>query len=113
MIKCSNYNESECSKVIDKERCLFYQSKEWFCPFLSSMTQEELKKLRESFDFTQKQMADIVGVHPNAYQRFEYGTSPIPRYIRNYAMSLTILHENKLFKKHIVNIGLDSENFKS
>ena len=71
------------------------------------MTPKELKDLRESFDFTQKQMANILGIHPNALQRMEYGTSPIPRYIKHYALSLTILNENRLFKTHIKNIGVE------
>ena len=28
------------------------------------MTPTKLKQLRQSFDFTQKQMADILGIHP-------------------------------------------------
>lgn len=76
------------------------------------MTPPELKDLRESFDFTQKQMADILGIHPNAFQKMEYGTSPIPKYIKNYAMCLTTLNENKLFRKHIAAIGVKLHNFK-
>ena len=71
------------------------------------MTPKELKGLRESFDFTQKQMADILGIHPNALQNMEYGKNPIPRYIKYYALSLTALNENQLFKKHIKTIGVD------
>lgn len=71
------------------------------------MTPGQLKTLRESFDFTQKQMADILGIHPNALQRMEYGTSPIPGYIESYALSLTILNENRLLKKHVENIGVE------
>lgn len=52
------------------------------------MKPEELKELRHSFDFTQKQMADVLGIHPNALQKMEYGTSPIPKYIENYTECL-------------------------
>lgn len=71
------------------------------------MTPGELKKLRESFDFTQRQMADILGIHANALQRMEYGTSPIPRYIEHYAATFTPLNENRLFIEHIENIGVE------
>ncbi len=71
------------------------------------MTPAQLKQLRESFDLTQKQMADILGIHPNALQRMEYGTSRIPKYIKHYALSLTALNENRLFKKHIGIIGVE------
>lgn len=71
------------------------------------MTPEQLKTLRESFDFTQKQMADTLGIHPNALQNMEYGKNPIPKYIRNYALSLTALNENRLFIKHIEIIGVE------
>ena len=71
------------------------------------MTPEQLKQLRQSFDFTQKQMAEILGIHPNALQNFEYGKNPIPKYIKNYANSLTMLNENRLLKKHIEIIGID------
>ena len=70
------------------------------------MTPKQLKDLRESFDFTQKQMADILGIHPNALQRMEYGTSPIPKYIKHYALSLTALNENRLLIKHIKITGV-------
>lgn len=65
------------------------------------MTPTKLKQLRQSFDFTQKQMADILGIHPNALQNMEYGKNPIPKYIKHYALSLTLLNENRLLKKHI------------
>ena len=71
------------------------------------MKPEQLKDLRQSFDFTQKQMADILGIHPNALQRMEYRTSPIPKYIKHYALSLTALNENKLLKKHIQIIEIE------
>lgn len=71
------------------------------------MTPKELKDLRESFDFTQKQMAETLGIHPNALQRMEYGTSPIPKYIERYALSLTSLNENRLLAKHIKIIGAE------
>ena len=71
------------------------------------MTPKELKDLRESFDFTQRQMADILGIHPNALQRMEYGTSPVPKYIRNYTLSLTALNENRFLLKHIKIIGVE------
>lgn len=71
------------------------------------MTAEELKELRESFDFTQRQMADVLGIHPNALQRMEYGTSPIPKYINNYAKSLTFSNENRLLKAHIKSTGVE------
>ena len=71
------------------------------------MTPKELKQLRDSFDFTQKQMADVLGIHPNALQRMEYGTSPIPKYINNYVKSLTFSNDNGLLKKHIKSIGID------
>lgn len=71
------------------------------------MTPKELKHLRQSFDFTQKQMADILGIHPNALQNMEYGKNPIPKYIKYYSLSLTALNENQLFKKHIKIIGVD------
>ena len=71
------------------------------------MTPTKLKQLRQSFDFTQKQMADILGIHPNAFQNMEYGKNPIPKYIRNYAMSLTLMNKNMMLKKHIAAIGLD------
>jgi DNA-binding XRE family transcriptional regulator len=70
------------------------------------MTPKELKEIRDSFNFTQKQMADVLGIHPNAYQRMEYGTSPVPQYIRNYTMCFKALNENRLFKKHIELIGV-------
>ncbi len=73
---------------------------------IKAMEPEELKKIRDSFDFTQKQMADVLGIHPNALQRMEYGTSPIPKYIRNYARSLRFSNENKLLKSHIKSIGV-------
>lgn len=69
------------------------------------MTPKQLKDLRHSFDFTQKQMADILGIHPNALQNMEYGKNPIPKYIKHYALSLTLLNENRLLKKHIEIIG--------
>lgn len=71
------------------------------------MTPKELKEIRESFDFTQKQMADVLGIHPNALQNMEYGKNPIPKYINNYALSLTALNENRLFKEHIKSIGIE------
>lgn len=70
------------------------------------MTREELKGIRESFDFTQKQMANVLGIHPNALQRMEYGTSPIPKYIDHYAKSLTFSNEHELLKDHIKSIGV-------
>ena len=70
------------------------------------MTPEQLKGLRQSFDFTQKKMADILGIHPNALQNMEYGKNPIPKYIEFYAKSLTILNENRLLKKQIESIGI-------
>lgn len=73
------------------------------------MTPEQLKALRESFDFTQRQMADVLGIHQNALQNMEYGKNPIPKYISFYAQSLTILNENRLFKKHVDAIGVDIE----
>lgn len=71
------------------------------------MTPEQLKDLRESFDFTQKQMADTIGVHPNALQNMEYGKNPIPKYIEFYARSLTALNENQMLGKHIKVIGVE------
>lgn len=80
------------------------------------MTPEELKQLRESFDFTQKQMALILGIHPNALQNMEYGKNNIPKYIRNYSMALTVLNESypclaiskdHPFLKHIKLIGVE------
>ena len=71
------------------------------------MTPTKLKQLRQSFDFTQKQMADILGIHPNALQNMEYGKNPIPKYIKHYALSLTLLNENRLLKKHIEIIGIE------
>lgn len=71
------------------------------------MTPSELKDIRDSFDFSQSQFADVLGIHPNALQRMEYGTSPIPRYIRNYAKSLTFSNENRLLKEHIKSIGVE------
>jgi len=73
------------------------------------MTPEELNCLRNSFSFTQKQMAEVLGIHPNALQNMEYGKNPIPRYIKNYAKSLTLLNENRLLKKHIeiIEVELD------
>lgn len=71
------------------------------------MTPKELKNIRDSFDFTQKQMGDVLGIHPNALQNMEYGKNPIPKYIRNYARSLTFSNENGLLKKHIKSIGVE------
>ncbi len=71
------------------------------------MTPIELKEIRESFDFSQKQMGAVLGVHQNALQRMEYGTSPIPKYIKHYALSLSALNENRLFIKHIKIIEVD------
>lgn len=73
------------------------------------MTPAQLKTLRQSFDFTQKQMGWVLGIHPNALQNMEYGKNPIPKYIKHYAMSLTILNENRLLKNHIELIGIDLE----
>lgn len=73
----------------------------------TTITPTKLKQLRQSFDFTQKQMADILGIHPNALQNMEYGKNPIPKYIKNYANSLTILNVHRLLKWHIKNIGVD------
>ena len=52
-------------------------------------------------------MADILGINPNALQNFEYGKNPIPKYIKNYANSLTMLNKNRLLKSHIEIIGID------
>lgn len=71
------------------------------------ITPNQLKDLRESFDFTQKQMADILGIHPNALQKMEYGTSPIPKYIKYYALSLTALNEKGMLKQHIEDIEVE------
>jgi len=73
------------------------------------MTPKQLKALRQSFDFTQKQMADILGIHPNALQNMEYGKNPIPKYINHYAKSLTILNENRLLIEYIGIIGVELE----
>jgi transcriptional regulator with XRE-family HTH domain len=72
------------------------------------MKPEQLKKLRKSFGFTQKQMADVLGIHPNALQKMEYGTGRIPKYIRNYAWSLATLNETRFFKRHLMIIGVKS-----
>ncbi len=75
----------------------------------NSMTPNELKTIRGSFNFTQKKMADVLGVHTNAYQRFEYGTSPIPKYIEHYALCLKALSEQKSFIKHVKLIDINKE----
>jgi len=54
-------------------------------------------------------MGWVLGIHPNALQNMEYGKNPIPKYIKHYAMSLTILNENRLLKNHIELIGIDLE----
>ncbi|MCP3922851.1 MAG: hypothetical protein GY714_09725 [Desulfobacterales bacterium] len=74
---------------------------------IEMMTPKELKDIRESFDFRQKLMAEILGIHPNALKRMEYGTSPVPKYIGNHASSLTILNENRLLRKHIAQLGIE------
>jgi len=72
------------------------------------MKPKELKELRHSFDFTQKQMAEVLGIkHYQNYQAFESGKNPIPKYIVLYSMSLTTLNDNRLLKKHIDSIGVD------
>lgn len=71
------------------------------------MTPEQLKTLRQSFDFKQRQMADVLGIHQNALQNMEYGKNPIPKYISFYAQSLTILNESKLLRMHIDSIGVE------
>ncbi len=77
------------------------------------LTSKTLKDKRDEFSFTQQQFADILGIHKNALQKMESGKSPIPKYINNYAMCLTILNENMLFRKHIKNIGVDLKDDKS
>jgi len=72
------------------------------------MTPKHLKDIRQSFDFTQKQMAEILGIkYVQNYQAFESGKNPIPKYISNYANSLTMLNINGLLKKHIEIIGVE------
>lgn len=71
------------------------------------MTPKQLKTLRQSFDFTQKQMADVLGIHPNALQNMEYGKNRIPKYINYYAISLTLLNENRLLRNHITAIDIE------
>ena len=71
------------------------------------MTPKQLKQIRDSFDFTQKQMSDVLGIHPNALQNMEYGKNPIPKYISNYAKSLAFSNENGLLKAHIKAIGVE------
>ena len=56
------------------------------------MTPGEMKRARESFDFTQKQMAAVLGIHPNALQNMEYGKNNIPKYIKNQCMALAALN---------------------
>ena len=75
------------------------------------MTAKELKVIRGSFDFTQKRMAEVLGIHPNALQRFEYGTDSIPKYIKHYALCLKALSENKSFIKHVrtIEVNLNKE----
>ena len=74
---------------------------------MNILTPEILKEKRDDIGLTQKQFADILGIHPNALQRFEYGRDPIPKYISNYAICLNTLNENELLRKHIKNIGVD------
>ena len=69
---------------------------------------KKLKDIRESFDFTQKQLADVLGIHPNALQRMEYGTSATPQYIQNYCEALTMLNNNNLLKQHIENLKIET-----
>lgn len=72
------------------------------------MTPTKLKQLRQSFDFTQKQMSDILGIkYYQNYQAFESGKNQIPKYIKNYALSLTLLNKNRLLKKHIETVGIE------
>jgi transcriptional regulator with XRE-family HTH domain len=72
------------------------------------MTPEIIKKLRHDIGFTQELMAETLGMSgEKALQKMESGKSPVPRYIYNSAMTLNILNENKLLRKHLKNIGVD------
>ena len=52
-------------------------------------------------------MADILGIHPNALQNMEYGKNLIPKYIKHYAKSLTLLNEKRLLREHIGIIDIE------
>ena len=40
--------------------------------------QERIRDMREDADLTQKDVADILGIRYNVYQRYELGTSKMP-----------------------------------
>lgn len=40
--------------------------------------QEIIRELREDADLTQSQVAEILGIRYNVYQRYELGTSKLP-----------------------------------
>ena len=39
---------------------------------------DRLRELREDYDLTQKQVAEVIGIRYNVYQRYEYGINLIP-----------------------------------
>lgn len=45
------------------------------------MTKSELKNERIKFEFTQSDMADLLGITLSGYQKYEYGERDIPKFV--------------------------------
>lgn len=71
------------------------------------MKPEDLKEIRESVNFTQKKISEVLGMSENSFHCMENGTRPIPDYIRNSALTVPLLNYNKLLRKHAANIGVE------